>query len=709
MDRIRLGGGGLLVAAGAFWLTGCAAERAIDPPGCALVATEEAALAAARKAFPECEDDLACWDRYWREAEARVESSPRSFAAHRILVTLAVPHSGAAGIERRAELRRRYDRMIERHPRDPAPRVLRAHLDHDAGTQVERATSALELDPSFAWAHRLAAQALLGQRPGPEERTKARPHVEAFAAACPDRVADRLDLLERLGDAELFVRELPDLNARIGPAESRFTDLARLWNLRFRFAPPAEHESLRAQARAELATLRALDRTADPKWLWEVNDLAHYVGDPATVAWVDDRWSAQWPCSREGIEIRIDRIPGVKAAPLPAGKGDPAIDTTVLSALREIVSECPDARVAWWELLVRAADASPRDEAEIARAAAACERLAGVRNLESLARVLVHEEVEVRRAARWIDRVEEELAVERRRLEERAVAPAEAERRIAKRRFGLELLRARIAIAGGDDESAGAALDRAERLIAAMADPGAEDPARARAVLARHRSELDSLHGRLAASQGRHESALDRFRRAVVANPESGEPREAARSSWIAARGSEAGFSDWLDQAVAEARVAVGDSITRTRRPLPALELTDLSGRVWTRGDFTGKASVVAVWATWCVPCKSEMPLLDKLHEEWRKGTDYQVVTLSVDSSPALVAPYIEREKLDFPVLLAGMDLFRAWEFDSIPRTLVVDPSGTIVAELVGFGSDPAAFERQLRDLAERAVRPATG
>jgi thiol-disulfide isomerase/thioredoxin len=326
-----------------------------------------------------------------------------------------------------------------------------------------------------------------------------------------------------------------------------------------------------------------------------------------------------------------------------------------------------------------------------------------------VARLLVHEELEVPRVRRWLDRVDEELAVERRRLEERAVAPAEAERQITKRRYALELLRARIALSEEKGEGAGAALDRAEQLLAGMEDPGAEDPARARVMLAWQRSELDTLRGRLAASREQHESALERFRRAVVANPELGEPREAARASWVALRGIEAGFTDWLDQAVAEARVAVGDSITTTRRPLPALELPDLAGRVWTRADFTGKASVVAVWATWCGPCKGEMPLLDKLHDEWRKGTDYQVVTLSVDSSPALVAPYLEREKLDFPVLLAGEDLFRAWEFDSIPRTLVVDPGGTIVAELVGFGSDPGGFERRLRELVEKALRPATG
>lgn len=709
MDRFPIGAGGLVVAVSAFWLAGCAVERAIDAPGCALVAAEEATLAAARRVLPECEDDAACWDRHWREAEARVEASPRSFAAHRVLVTLAIPHPGAAGLERRAELRRRYDRMIERHPRDPAPRVLRGLLDHDSGTQVERAASALELDPSFAWAHRLAAQALLGFRPGPEERAQARPHVEAFAAACPDRVADRLELLDRLGDAELFHREEAGLRDRIRPEAGRFTELSRFWNLRLRFAPPSQHEVLRAQVRTDLAALRALDRESDPRWLWELNDLAHYVGDQETVTWVDDAWSARWPCSREAIEIRIDRIPGSRAARPPAEKVDPAMDATVLSALREIVAECPDARAAWWELLVRAVGVSPRDEGEIARAAAAYERLASVRNLEGVARLLVHEELEVPRVARWLDRVEEELVVERRRLEERSVAPAEAERQIAKRRYVLELLRARIALSGGDGEGAGAALDRAGRLLAGMEDPGAEDPARARAVLAWHRSELDTLRGRLAASQERHESALELLRRAVVANPEFDEPREAARSSWIALRGSEAGFSDWLDQAVAEARVAVGDSITTTRRPLPELELPDLSGRVWSRADFTGKASVVAVWATWCGPCKSELPLLDKLHDEWRKSSDYQVVTLSVDGSPALVAPYLEREKLDFPVLLAGNDLFRAWEFDSIPRTLVVDPSGTIVAEMVGFGSDPAGFERRLRELVEQSIRPATG
>lgn len=709
MNRKRIPGGGLLAVAGAFWLAGCAAERAIDAPGCALVAAEEAALATARKALPECGDDSACWDRRWQEAEARVAGSPRSFVAHRVLVTLAQPHPGGAGLERRAELRRRYDRMIERHPRDPAPLFLRSLLDYDAAVQVERAAKALELDPSFAWAHRLAAQALLGFRPGPEERAKARPHIEAFSAACPERIADRLELLDRLGDPGQFARELPDLDRRIGPEDARFLELARLWNLRLRFAPPTEHDRLRAEARKELAELRALDRTADQAWLRQVNDLAHYVGDDATVAWVDDTWSAQWPCSWEAVDIRLDRLPGSKAPkPIP-GDRDPAVEAAALSALRRIAAECPESESAWWNLLIHAIGSTPRDATEIAAVAESYERVASVRSLEQVAQVLVREQIELPRVARWLDRVEEELEVERRRLEERAMAAAGADRRIAERRYRLELLRGRMALSQGDAEAARAAFDRAEPLLTAIADPGAEDPVRERKALDWQRSELDFLRGRLAASRGEHQPALEHFRRTLTANPEVAEAVEAARSSWSVLHGGEAGFSEWIEQARTEARIATETSFSSARRPLPELALPDLAGRVWTRADFTGKATVIGVWATWCGPCKSEMPLLDKLHDEWRKGTDYQLVTLSVDHSPALVAPYLEREKLDFPVLLAGADLFRAWKFDSIPRTLVVDPSGTIVAEMVGFGSDPAGFERRLRELVEQAVRPATG
>jgi thiol-disulfide isomerase/thioredoxin len=704
MNRKRIRAGGLLAVAGASWLAACAAERAIDPPGCALVAAEDAALAAARKVLPECEDDVACWDRHWREAEARVVASPRSFAAHRVLVTLAQPHPGAAGIERRAELRRRYDRMIERHPRDPAPRVLRAHLDYDTAARLERATSALEIDPSFAWAHRLAAQAILGFRPGPEARDEARPHVEAFSAACPERVEDRLELLDRLGDADLFARETPDLRARIGPAVSRFANLAQFWNLRLRFAPPAQHEALRAEARADLAVLRALDRTSDREWLWEVNDLAHYAGDDGMVAWVDDTWSRRWPCSREGIDIRLGRIPGLRTMREPFDEAGPASEGAILPALREIVAQCPDAEAAWWELLTRVIDHSPRDEAEVARAASAYERLASIRNLENVAPVLVWEGVELPRVARWIDRIEDELAVERRHLGERGVAAAEADRRLAERRYRLELLRARIALSGGDGAGADAALARAERLLPALEDPASQDAARARSMLAWWTSELDSLRGRLAASRGAHEAALDHFRRALAANPELPEPEQAARSSWVALRGGEGGWVEWLEVARAEGRIAVESSISSARRPLPELELPDLAGRIWSRADFSGKTSVLAVWATWCGPCKGEMPLLDRLHDEWRDGGRFQVVTVSVDRSPALVAPYLEREQLDFPVLLSGEDLFRAWDFDSIPRTFVVDPAGTIVAELVGFGSDEAGFERRLRELVERAA-----
>jgi thiol-disulfide isomerase/thioredoxin len=122
----------------------------------------------------------------------------------------------------------------------------------------------------------------------------------------------------------------------------------------------------------------------------------------------------------------------------------------------------------------------------------------------------------------------------------------------------------------------------------------------------------------------------------------------------------------------------------------PDFELTDLAGRTWTREDLAGKTVLVNVWATWCQPCRKELPLIDELGERLAGDSDRTVVTLNADASIGLIQPFMDEHGYSFPVLLAA-DFFQN-EFDELglPQTWILDRTGTARLHQTGFDTRKA-------------------
>jgi thiol-disulfide isomerase/thioredoxin len=134
-------------------------------------------------------------------------------------------------------------------------------------------------------------------------------------------------------------------------------------------------------------------------------------------------------------------------------------------------------------------------------------------------------------------------------------------------------------------------------------------------------------------------------------------------------------------------------------RALPPFKLPGLSGRTWTLDDLKGKITFINVWATWCPPCREELPWDQKLHE--RRG-DFVVLTLNADEQTALVQPYAEEQKLTVPVLLAHDYVVKLLQPLALPRTWIVDRAGVIRAEYKGFGRGSEAWLDRMIDQMEK-------
>lgn len=159
----------------------------------------------------------------------------------------------------------------------------------------------------------------------------------------------------------------------------------------------------------------------------------------------------------------------------------------------------------------------------------------------------------------------------------------------------------------------------------------------------------------------------------------------------LAACNAPAGAPDEL----AEAARARGFAVPETRTPVPNLTFRDGDGHARSLEDFRGRVVVLNLWATWCAPCREEMPTLDALQAKLG-GADLEVVALSVDhKGPGAVRKFYQDigvRHLALYIEQPSGQAFSALGIHGIPATLLIDREGREVGRRLGV-ADWAAPE----------------
>ena len=118
--------------------------------------------------------------------------------------------------------------------------------------------------------------------------------------------------------------------------------------------------------------------------------------------------------------------------------------------------------------------------------------------------------------------------------------------------------------------------------------------------------------------------------------------------------------------------------------PTPPLQLIDLQGESHNLQDYKGKIVLVQFWATYCTPCRKEMPSMNKLIKKMQ-GTPFKILAVDMGESKAEVQTFVDQVKPEFTILLdeAGQSIAQ-WQVFAAPSNFIIDTQGNIRYTLFG-------------------------
>ena len=133
---------------------------------------------------------------------------------------------------------------------------------------------------------------------------------------------------------------------------------------------------------------------------------------------------------------------------------------------------------------------------------------------------------------------------------------------------------------------------------------------------------------------------------------------------------------------------------------MPEIGLKDLQGNLVTAKSLKGKVVIIDFWATWCVPCKDELPVLEKLYSRY-KDRGLVIIAVSVDKDLAKVRRFLKKMQLTLPVVHDGdHQVSGRYKPPRMPSSYVADQNGIIRHVHGGYrAGDGAKFEREVEAL----------
>ena len=117
----------------------------------------------------------------------------------------------------------------------------------------------------------------------------------------------------------------------------------------------------------------------------------------------------------------------------------------------------------------------------------------------------------------------------------------------------------------------------------------------------------------------------------------------------------------------------------------PDFTLPAVDGKQVSLQDYRGKVVFLNFWATWCIPCREEMPALERLHQTYRQSQDFAVISIDYKESAEQVKAFFQKHALTFPALLdQSGSVSRDYLVSGMPTTYLIGRDGMLLARGVG-------------------------
>jgi peroxiredoxin len=138
-------------------------------------------------------------------------------------------------------------------------------------------------------------------------------------------------------------------------------------------------------------------------------------------------------------------------------------------------------------------------------------------------------------------------------------------------------------------------------------------------------------------------------------------------------------------------------------RLAPGFNLRDLKGDTITLEQFKGKVVFLDFWAPWCIPCKEELPELDKLYMKFQRE-GFIVIGIAVDATSEGVAKFLQKVPISFPILLDTKGtVAESYRLVNMPTGYLIGRDGVIHHTYKGFGKDLLMlYEQEISELLNR-------
>ena len=607
-----------------------------------------------------------------------------------------------------------YREQAQKNPNDPSAVYLYTRLL--LGRQTKEAIDVLnklgQQSPDFPWVHIHLGE--IYTYANFRDPAKSNEQLKQWVAKCPTTMHG-LSLIVRSDDRDLMTAVAQRLRPRLQSSTS-VDDLpywSDLWTLEFKLRSVPEHAELRKQVAEDVKRLR--DRSPSKQQLETLIEGYKQVGDKFGRRWAEDELIKLLPKSETARRLTITRYYDEHPYPKPdvADAQKQAYQHALVQVSSEWLKQWPyDDNM--WSIRVRAvmelqASSDADLEAAYAGYAKAHAEGGGWYSIPPL-------EVTVARAyLKRGFRVESVPVLLQKGLDE--IEQLEKGR-------GTSDLYTR-------DDSTMSNLKYA-RLEAwpMMADAYArlKQPAKAREVLAQLAGILQKQQtndtqkrafayeqtvywqatAKVAEAEQRKLDALTAYQTALTfrmmkpANKD--ELSDNTQRLWKELGGTEQGWQAYLARSEGmKNKLGTAETATWDTKDsaLPAFDLTDLQGRKWSLSDLKGKVAFINLWATWCGPCRMELPYVQKLREQMKDKKDVLILTLNTDEEVGMVEPFMKENKYNFPVLL-GQAYAEEQGVNSIPRNWIVSSEGKIVFEGIGFGNDGEEWMKRATQMIEK-------